>query len=100
MRIVRASGSRAWSTRITPAMANDGIVPITRAEGPPADGARAGLYVPRILQQHLAADAQKRWWSQEGTAVFSDVSGFTRLSEQLARKGREGSEQITEVIGK
>jgi class 3 adenylate cyclase/tetratricopeptide (TPR) repeat protein len=68
--------------------------------GPPADGARAGLYVPRILQQHLAADPQSRWWQHEGTAVFSDISGFTRLSEQLARKGREGSEQITEVIGK
>ena len=31
--------------------------------------------------------------------MFADVSGFTKLSERLARKGREGSEQITEVIG-
>ena len=35
-----------------------------------------------------------------GTAAFVDISGFTKLSEQLARKGREGAEQITEVIGR
>jgi class 3 adenylate cyclase/tetratricopeptide (TPR) repeat protein len=30
--------------------------------------------------------------------VFADVSGFTKLSEALAQKGREGAEQITETI--
>ena len=74
-------------------------LPIAHSEGPPSDGARAGLYVPRILQQHLADDPDGRWWTADGTAVFADVSGFTKLSERLARKGREGSEQITEVIG-
>ena len=81
------------------AMANDGSTSVAHSEGSPADGARAGLYAPRILQQHLATNPGDRWWAHAGTAVFSDVSGFTRLSEQLARKGREGSEQITEVIG-
>ena len=37
--------------------------------------------------------------SRDGTALFADVSGFTELSEQLARKGREGAEQITDTIG-
>ncbi len=78
----------------------DQPAPETRSEGPPADGARAGLYAPRILQHHLATNPEGRWWTHEGTAVFTDVSGFTKLSEQLARKGREGSEQITEVIGR
>jgi class 3 adenylate cyclase/tetratricopeptide (TPR) repeat protein len=59
---------------------------------------RAGLYVPRILQQHLADDPQRQAWVAEGTAVFADVSGFTKLSEALAQKGREGAEQITETI--
>lgn len=64
---------------------------------PAAD--RAALYVPRILQQHLADDPTGRWWTATGTAAFADVSGFTRLSESLARKGREGAEQITDAIG-
>jgi Adenylate cyclase, family 3 (some proteins contain HAMP domain) len=59
---------------------------------------RAGLYVPRILQQHLADDPLRQAWIAEGTAVFADVSGFTKLSEALSRKGREGAEQITETI--
>ena len=59
---------------------------------------RAGLYVPRILQQHLSDDPQGQAWVAEGTAVFADVSGFTKLSEALAQKGREGAEQITDTI--
>jgi class 3 adenylate cyclase/tetratricopeptide (TPR) repeat protein len=32
------------------------------------------------------------------TMVFADVSGFTRLSERLARHGKEGAEQLVDVI--
>ena len=62
-------------------------------------GERIALYVPRILQQHLATDASRSCWTTEGTAVFVDISGFTQLSEQLSRKGREGAEEITDLIG-
>ena len=61
---------------------------------------RTGVYVARILQQHLATDPGARSWTAEGTAAFVDISGFTKLSEQLARKGREGAEQIADAIGK
>ena len=61
--------------------------------------ARASRYVARILQQHLVDDPDGRCWTGDGTAVFADISGFTKLSESLARKGREGAEQITEAIG-
>lgn len=30
--------------------------------------------------------------------VFADVSGFTRLSERLARHGKEGAEQLGDLI--
>ena len=63
------------------------------------DASRAAPYVARILQQHLIDDPGGRWWTSDGTAVFVDISGFTKLSERLARKGREGAEQITEAIG-
>jgi len=61
---------------------------------------RAGLYVPSVLQQHLADDPLREAWTGEGSAVFADVSGFTKLSEALAQKGREGAEQITDAIEK
>jgi predicted ATPase/class 3 adenylate cyclase len=63
------------------------------------DAGPASLYVPRILQQHLADAPGERAWQAEGTAAFCDVSGFTKLSERLARKGREGAEQIADAIG-
>ncbi|MFO1413744.1 MAG: tetratricopeptide repeat protein [Burkholderiales bacterium] len=67
---------------------------------PPAnDAGQASLYVPRILQQHLVDAPDERAWLQEGTAAFCDVSGFTKLSERLAKKGREGAEQIADAIG-
>jgi hypothetical protein len=64
--------------------------------GAESDASRAIPYVARILQQHLVDDPTRRAWKGKGTAVFVDISGFTKLSERLARKGREGAEQITE----
>ncbi len=64
-----------------------------------ADARRASLYVPKVLQRHLVQDPASRGWSAEGSAAFIDISGFTRLSERLARKGKEGAEQITDAIG-
>ena len=66
---------------------------------PTAGAERAVPYLARILQLHLLADPDSPCWITEGTAVFADISGFTQLSEQLARKGREGAEQITDTIG-
>ena len=60
---------------------------------------RVRPYVPRVFQQHLLDDPSGRSWIAEGSAAFVDISGFTQLSEQLARKGREGAEQITDAIG-
>src|SRR4029450_7417007 len=60
---------------------------------------RVSPYVPRILQHRLFADPDGQWWTAGGTAALVDISGFMKLSERLARKGREGSEQITDAIG-
>jgi class 3 adenylate cyclase/predicted ATPase len=35
-----------------------------------------------------------------GTLMFSDVSGFTALAERLSVLGREGAEQITDIINR
>jgi class 3 adenylate cyclase/tetratricopeptide (TPR) repeat protein len=64
-----------------------------------ANAERAVPYLARILQHHLISDPEAPCWTAEGTALLADVSGFTQLSEQLARKGREGAEQIADTIG-
>ncbi len=66
----------------------------------PLDAQRVRPYVPRTFQQHLVDAPDEKAWTADGTAVFVDISGFTQLSEQLARKGREGAEQITDVISR
>ena len=55
-------------------------------------------YVPRLLadwQREAPGEAAR---TIEGTLVFVDISGFTKLSERLARKGKVGSEEVTEVL--
>ena len=55
-------------------------------------------YVPRVLLQRLVADPAALVRTLEGTVVFVDISGFTRLSERLARFGKEGAEHLTDTI--
>jgi len=38
------------------------------------------------------------WRSLEGTMVFGDVSGFTKMSERLARHGKVGAEEVADGI--
>src|SRR5688572_30107196 len=56
-------------------------------------------YVPRFLLGWGSRFGDTRHQAVEGTLVFADVSGFTRLSERLARAGgKVGAEQMTDVI--
>jgi class 3 adenylate cyclase/tetratricopeptide (TPR) repeat protein len=65
--------------------------------GTPTTG-KFDRYVPRVVLRRLAVASDDLVESLEGTIVFVDVSGFTRLSERLARKGREGAEHLTDAI--
>jgi class 3 adenylate cyclase/tetratricopeptide (TPR) repeat protein len=55
-------------------------------------------YVPRALLARLARPIDVLTEPVDCTMVFADVSGFTRLSERLARGGKEGAEQLVDVI--
>ena len=55
-------------------------------------------YVPRVLLRRLAVAPEELVQSIDGTLVFADVSGFTRLSERLARVGEEGAEHLVDTI--
>ena len=53
-------------------------------------------YLPRVLLRR--AGSAERVWAEDGTMVFADVSGFTKLSERLARKGKAGAEELVAAI--
>lgn len=63
-----------------------------------AEGARYLLYLPRLVLRGPEELRSSGVATIEGTALFSDVSGFTALSEELAKEGKVGSERITEII--
>ena len=56
-------------------------------------------YLPRLLVQWLADEPDTTSRELEGTVVFVDISGFTKLSERLAKSGRMGAEELAEAIG-
>lgn len=58
------------------------------------DGLEA--YVPRLVLRQRADGPCH--WEAEGTLVFADVSGFTRLTEKLSRNGKAGAEEIVRTI--
>jgi len=65
---------------------------------PPSRTGAFDRYVPRVLLTRLATAPDDAVQTLEGTMVFVDVSGFTRLSERLARTGKEGAEHLVDII--
>ncbi len=55
-------------------------------------------YVPRVVLRWLAGAPDELVQTVDGTVVFADISGFTRLSERLARSGTEGAEHLVDTI--
>jgi class 3 adenylate cyclase/tetratricopeptide (TPR) repeat protein len=62
------------------------------------DNRKFDCYVPRVLLRWLVTAPEESVATPEGTVVFVDLSGFTRLSERLSRKGREGAEHLVDTI--
>lgn len=50
-------------------------------------------YLPRQLIDR-PGPPRAEWWDGEGSLAFADISGFTRLSEKLARRGKIGAEEL------
>ena len=55
-------------------------------------------HIPEVAVQWHLGEPDRRWRQVDGTLVFADISGFTALSERLARRGRVGAEELTEVL--
>jgi class 3 adenylate cyclase/tetratricopeptide (TPR) repeat protein len=55
-------------------------------------------YVPRLLIDWLANRPGDNLHTVDGSMAFVDISGFTKLTERLARKGRVGAEEMSDIL--
>lgn len=56
-------------------------------------------YLPRLLIHWIAETPQATYREIDGSLALVDVSGFTKLSERLARRGKIGAEDLSDAIG-
>ena len=62
----------------------------------PATDSHLAAYSPRMVRTWPGETPGYR--QVEGTLVFADVSGFTRLTERLSRRGKVGAEEMVTII--
>lgn len=55
-------------------------------------------YVPRVAAEWDLDHAGERWYGLEATGCMVDITGFTTVSERLAKLGPLGAEQLTELL--
>jgi class 3 adenylate cyclase/tetratricopeptide (TPR) repeat protein len=61
-------------------------------------GDRLGPYLPGLLRGAVPAEPNPASWTVQGTLVMLDISGFTRLTERLASRGRAGAEELSDIL--
>jgi class 3 adenylate cyclase/tetratricopeptide (TPR) repeat protein len=55
-------------------------------------------YVPRLVVNWLRETPDAVWREVEGSLAFVDISGFTQLTERLARRGKVGAEEMSDLL--
>jgi class 3 adenylate cyclase/tetratricopeptide (TPR) repeat protein len=55
-------------------------------------------YVPRLVVDWMRTDPGALYRGVEGSLAFVDISGFTALTERLARKGKIGAELMRDTL--
>ncbi len=75
---------------------------VTTSERPATDRDRANEiirpYVPRMVIDWVREDPNALYHEIEGSMAFVDISGFTALSERLARRGTIGAELMRDTL--
>ena len=54
--------------------------------------------MPRLAAEWIATRQDETTRLVSGTLVSADISGFTRLTEQLSSMGRRGAEELTDLL--
>ena len=82
--------------------AEDGLMttlPDVSVASRPSDGGNPlAPYFPRLVIDWIMTTPGDRYREVESTVAFVDISGFTKLSEGLARHGKVGAEELTATI--
>ena len=69
-----------------------------RVFGGDDDDELLGAYVPTLVLQWLRDRPEERHRVLDCTLVFADISGFTRMTEMLAVRGKIGAEEVADLI--
>lgn len=72
-------------------------IPTKWDEAPSTDADAYLPYLPRLVRD-WAADPTVRHRRVDASMLFVDLSGFTAMSERLARSGTVGAEEVTDII--
>jgi class 3 adenylate cyclase/tetratricopeptide (TPR) repeat protein len=64
----------------------------------PREGLSPAAYVPRLLPAWAAAEPGSAHRVIDGSLLLFDITGFTPLTERLARRGREGAEELSNLL--
>lgn len=62
-------------------------------------GGALSTYVPRLLLDGRGRHGPEHW-EVDGSLVFADISGFTRLTERLSKQGKVGAEEMVTIISR
>jgi class 3 adenylate cyclase/tetratricopeptide (TPR) repeat protein len=65
---------------------------------PAAAADRLKPYVPRLQIEWLRETPALSHREVEGSLAFVDISGFTRLTERLSRRGKVGAEEMSDTL--
>jgi class 3 adenylate cyclase/tetratricopeptide (TPR) repeat protein len=55
-------------------------------------------YIPRLVVDWLRETPDAAYREVDGSLAFVDISGFTQLTERLARKGKVGAEEVNDTL--
>ena len=55
-------------------------------------------YVPSVVADWMQEAPQETYRAVDGTLAMVDISGFTKLTERLARAGKVGAEEMSDLL--
>ena len=55
-------------------------------------------FVPRLIYDWVRRSPDRPALEIDGTLAFIDISGFTSMTERLARRGRIGAEELNDIL--